>query len=222
MGQAIMCRVPSPIFRLFRVLAPFIALSGYCQMAPEETFWKWFQKNNDVLFDFEQDRDKVFDRLSTEMHKVDADLTFEFGPKKDGRREFVISADGIRSAFPKVETLFATAPKLPHWTFIKFRPRRPPSDINYEGVSVKSTAVLAHLELRGKKADVTLFIPGYTLRAKPAYTAIAFLLLDQALGEYDVETRVGEVTVKPTTLVSHDANSFASLPDLFDRLFLPR
>jgi hypothetical protein len=79
-------------------------------LTPEQAFWNWFQKNEDSLFDFEKNQAEIFDRLSTELHKIDPNLTFEFGPKENDRREFTISADGIRKAFPAVEKLFASAP----------------------------------------------------------------------------------------------------------------
>jgi len=37
--------------------------------------------------------------LASEMHKVHPDLTFEFGPVEEERREFVITAGGIKGAF---------------------------------------------------------------------------------------------------------------------------
>ena len=92
---------------------------------PEAEFWKWFQDHEKELYDFEKDQQRVFGQLNGALAKVDADLTFEFGPKEqDGKREFVISAGGIRSAFPKVEALWLAAPKLERWVVIKFRPRR--------------------------------------------------------------------------------------------------
>src|ERR1700692_1741982 len=99
---------------------------------PEQAFWKWFQSNESSLFAFEKDQEHTFDRLGAEVHKLNPSLTFECGPKENGRREFVISADGIREAFPEVEALYASAPSLPRWKFIKFRPRRTPSDTSYQ------------------------------------------------------------------------------------------
>src|SRR6187399_703219 len=90
----------------------------------EEKFWKWFQANEARLFDFERDQDRVFAELGPAMKKVHSNLTFEFGPKKDGQREFVISADGIKDAFPAVIALADKAPELPRWNIIKFRQRR--------------------------------------------------------------------------------------------------
>jgi hypothetical protein len=144
----------------------FVVAHAPAGETPEESFWKWFQKNENVLFDFEKDEERTLNALGTEMHKVNPNLTFEFGPKEDGRREFVISADGIQEAFPEVEALYATAPRLPRWKFIKFRPRRTPSDISYGGVSVKAASVSVLVALNGRVADVTVFIPGYTKSAQ--------------------------------------------------------
>ena len=51
--------------------------------------------------------------------------------------------------------------------------------------------------------------------------AIAFLLLDQTLGEYDVETRVGQIGVAAPS-GSADAVSLEQLPQAFDAFFAGR
>jgi len=192
------------------------------QTTPEQEFWKWFQSNEPSLFDFEKNQERIFDRILKELHRVNPDLTFEFGPKLNGRREFVISADGIKTAFPKVESLYASAPSLPRWTFIKFRQRRAPSDVNYGGVSVKTTSVLVQLQPAGSKADVVIFIPGYTSAAYPTYAPIVFLLLDQALGEYDVEMHVGKIEIRPVSEAPAGALSLDALPKVFDDSFVKK
>jgi hypothetical protein len=191
----------------------------HAETTPEHKFWRWFQSNESRLFDFEDEREKIFDQVGAELHKIDPALTFEFGPKKNGRREFVISADGIRSAFPKVEALYAAAPSLPRWKFIKFRPRRTPMDVNYGGVTVKARLVVVALEPAGPKANLTIFIPGYSQASHQTYMAIAFLLLDQALGEYDVETRIGNIDVKPAAEAPEKAYLLEALPKAFDSAF---
>jgi len=190
----------------------------HARATPEENFWKWFQSNENSLFDFENDRERTFDRLGAEMHRVNPNLTFEFGPKEDGRREFVISADGIREAFPAVEALYAAAPSLSRWKFVKFRPRRKPSDISYAGVSIRAASVSVQIRPSGKMADITVFIPGYTQAAYQTYAAIAFLFLDGALGEYDVETRVGRVSVESAPKAPTQTYSLEDLPPAFDSL----
>src|SRR5262249_42436684 len=167
------------------------------------------------LFDFERNQEAIFDRLAAEMHKVHPGLTFEFGPKENDRREFVISADGIRDAFPKVESLYAAAPTMARWKFVKFRPRREPFDIEYAGVSIKANTVSVSLHPDGQKAGLTVFIPGYNEGDHEIYAGIAFLLLDHALGEYDVETRVGFVEVKAPSPGPAQVRSLQELPKAF-------
>jgi len=196
--------------------------SNRSNATPETDFWSWFQKNQATLFDFERDQDKTFDRLAAEMHKVDPNLTFEFGPKQGDRREFVISADGIRDTFPKVEALFATAPSLPKWSFVKFRPRRDPFDLQYGGISVKANSISVMLERDGQKVDLTVVIPGYTQASRKTYAGIAFLVLDQALGEYDVETRVGSIDVRAPSAATASAVPLSRLPTAFDSFFVTR
>jgi hypothetical protein len=184
----------------------------------EENFWKWFQANESRLFDFEQDQDRVFGELGPEMKKVHPDLTFEFGPKKDGRREFVISADGNRNAFPAVVALADKAPELQRWEIIKFRQRRGRlPDLGYEGTRVKSEDIEFTIEPDRDKAGITLFIKGYDETSHQRLVTIGFLYLDSTLGEYDVETKVGFVNFKAaneqTTLVKRP---ISELPKVFD------
>jgi hypothetical protein len=198
------------------MLVSSIFARGETNVTPEEEFWKWFRSNESSLFDFENDQERLFDRIGAEMHKVNPYLTFEFGPKENGKREFVVSADGIREAFPEVERLYAAAPSLPRWKFIKFRPRRTPSDITYEGVKVRAASVVVEAKAAGQLADLTVFIPGYTQTAHNQYATITYLLLDEALGEYEVETRVGKVNVESATKASKQACSLEALPRTVD------
>src|SRR4030042_1535591 len=98
--------------------------SSSAKKTSEEDFWKWFKENEDILFNFERDQDRTFSKLRAAMSKVHPELTFEFGPDENGTREFIISGGGIKDAIVSVESLYATAPKLARWKFIKFRPRR--------------------------------------------------------------------------------------------------
>ncbi len=153
------------------------------------------------------------------MHKVHPSLTFEFGPKQGNQREFVISADGIRDAFPKVESLYASAPPLPKWKLIKFRPRREPMDLQYGGVSVKVSSVSVLIQPDGQKVGLTVIIPGYTKENHKTYAGFAFLFLDQALGEFDVETRVGFIEVQAPSSASSGAHPLHEFPKAFDMFF---
>lgn len=188
--------------------------------SPESVFWSWFQKNEIEVFNFESNQEVVFDKLAEQMHKVDSRLTFEFGPKESGKREFVISADGIKSAFPSVEKLYAAAPPLKMWKVTKFRPRRDPFDINYKGISVRASTVTVSVSRDGSTAGLTVLIPGYIAARQSTYMAIAYLFLDQALGEYDVETRVGLIDVAAPSAQNRQPVPLAKLPETLDAFFL--
>lgn len=189
------------------------------QDSKEAVFWKWFQANEVRLFDFEKDQNRIFRELKAELEKVQPELTFEFGPKKDGVREFVISADGLRAAFPAVVTLADKAPALRRWKFIKFRPRREPMiELERDGTRIKIEQIKFTIEPDGDKAGITLFMDGYEDSRHNTFAGIGFLYLDSCLGEYDVETKVGFIEFKSGTVPSKLAkHPLSELPVTFDR-----
>ena len=185
----------------------------------EGKFWDWFLKNEDEIFHFENNQEHVFKELGRALSKVNKYLTFEFGPITDGNREFVISADGIKEAFPGVESLHAKAPKLSNWTFTKFRPRRSPMDLQFGELYIKPSDVLVSLTRRGAIIDLVLFIKGAGGENDQQYNMAAYIVLDQSIGEYDMETKVGSIQVKPYDYHSNvDKVTLNDLPIVFDSM----
>nr|WP_293389359.1 hypothetical protein [Nevskia sp.] len=193
------------IMKRYRALTAFLMaftlFNNSARAASEDTFWQWFTKNDGRLFSFETNQEAIFDELSHEMGHVNRDLTFEFGPVlPSGQREFVISAGGIKSAFPSVEALYAKAPKLKHWVWVKFRPRRVPiNDVEFGGKSIPAKDVHYLLAKDGDKAGIVLFFDGYNEKEKTTFGQIGYLYLDEALGEYAVEMQVGFIEFQPRT-----------------------
>jgi hypothetical protein len=185
----------------------------------ETRFWRWFETNSARIFDFENDQERVFDDLAVELRRVHRDLTFEFGPIADGRREFILSAGGIRAAFPAVLSLSASAPALAPWQIVAFRPPK----------SLDLTLVIADLSLGADdlwfeafqdddNIAIALYLRGYTESRDELFSQAAFILLDCALGEYTVGTRVGAVELRPLPEdpESADLYPFTSIRDFFD------
>jgi hypothetical protein len=187
-------------------------------MTPQQEFWKWFGEHEDELIDLEADRERIFDRLSTQLKRIDPDLTFEFGPRRE-EREFVVSAGGIKRAFPAVTALVAAAPKLQHWRFTAFRPRRTPLNIvEFRGKRIHPEHVQFSLLDDGSTAGVHLFIPGYR-DGDADFKQIGYLMLDEALGEYDVECKLGLVEMMPPeSPTDGDRRPLSELPRRFDEL----
>lgn len=123
-----MIRLSNLMKQILLFAMALISLPLFGRDSKEAQFWNWFQKNEDTVFHFEKDRERVFDQLGTALQAVNPDLTFEFGPvTSDGEREFVISAGGIKSVFPAVEAVAQSAPPLPRWIIVKYRQRRNPT-----------------------------------------------------------------------------------------------
>jgi hypothetical protein len=185
---------------------------------PQQQFWDWFRAHEAELFDFEVDPERIFDQLAAELHKVHPQLTFEFGPKEQ-KREFVVSAGGIKNAFPVVSALVSAAPGFDRWRIVAFRPRRPPGNIiEFRGKRIHPENVQFSLLDNGTKAGIYLFIPGFQEDDKDL-KQIGYLLLDDVLGEYDVETRLGLIKMfPPETPIQGQRYPFSFLPMHFDEL----
>jgi hypothetical protein len=215
-----------PQWKLFEAFSPLDAeLSPTDASAelPVGAFWEWFVANEHALFTFETDRERVFHRLGEAMGAVHGDLTFEFGPVMDARREFVISADGSRDAFPAVVALAAAAPRLSRWTVTPFRPRRAaPLDLRIGAVSVRADDMALLPEALEGKVGLEVLIAGYRATPESVFEQIGMLLLDHVLGEYDVETKIGyiEFGPRPAVLPPH-AIALKDLPGVIDRLAVP-
>jgi hypothetical protein len=192
-------------------------------MTARAQFWKWFIDHEPELFSFDPEqvakRERIFDEIASELQKIDPDLCFEFGPNGTPRREFVISASGIHRAFPAVVSLAEAAPALERWQVIAFRPRRTPINaVEIRGKRVDPRDVQFSLRDNGKRAGVYLFIPGFR-EDDLDFKQIGYLLLDEALGEYDVESRLGLIKIfSPQTPTDGDRYPLADLPTLFDQL----
>lgn len=187
-------------------------------MTSQEKFWRWFIEHESSLFDFEANREKIFDQLAAELHKVDPDLVFEFGPKGP-RREFVISAGGIKRAFAAVASLVHAAPTLDRWRVTAFRPRRTTlSPVEFRGKRVHPKDVQFSLLENGRTTGIYLFIPGFR-EGDADLKQIGYLLLDESLGEYDVESRLGLIKMlSPDSPTNGERYPLAHLAARFDEL----
>ncbi|NUN71394.1 MAG: hypothetical protein HUU02_16985 [Bacteroidetes bacterium] len=187
---------------------------------PEQKFWDWFLRNQRSLFHFEKDQETVFRELAATMARVDGHLRFEFGPVTDGKREFVISAGGIKDAFPAVLSLASAAPPLDLWTVTPFRPRRTDiSSVQIGPFTVDPKDVMFTMTPNDHMVDITLYFGATMHYDRELHGHIGFLLLDESLGEFDVEMLVGMVDFVPATVPSvHTKYPLRDLPKMFDEL----
>ena len=113
---------------------------------------------------------------------------------EDGAREMVLSAGGIKAAFPAVEALVAAAPRRARWRFTAFRPRRDPVlTIAFRDLTLAPENVDCCFLSNGHELGIILFFHGYAEERRNEFGQAGFLLLDEALGEYDVSTKLGAI-----------------------------
>lgn len=185
----------------------------------EDEFWQWFKAHEARLFDSGADQEGAFDALAGALVKVHPALTFEVGPRDNGRREFILSAGGRREAFPAVSTLAKTAPDLPRWKIVAFRPRRNVlSIVTLGGVTLSPHDVHFTYQAAGGRLAVTLYIKGYDPARRAAYAKAGYFLLDELLGEYATGTRLSSIEFKGAAAFSRSVKlPLLELPAIVDR-----
>ncbi len=212
------------MYRLALLLLVVPSILSSQQAKKRADFWRWFVAHSPALQRAEGDRDPMLDSLGAALAHVDTSLTFELGPR-GARRDFVLSADGIREAFPEVEALYAAAPPMTQWHVIKFRPRRAElSTLTISGhqFDPAHTRFLLVKDAPGK-VGIVLFLEHYSEAEHNLFGQAGFLILDEALGEYDMETRVGAIDfVGQESKYYAQSRPLAELPAVFDKFFATR
>jgi hypothetical protein len=161
----------------------------------EEKFWQWFSQYQNRYFHFENEQNNLFGELKKQLDKIDTNLTFEFsGAIKDNTREFIISADGIKSSFPSVIKLVEKAPKFEQWKIIAFRQPYDCGAIRFPDVELKREDVFFRYAKDNGKVGIELHIRNFTQIEKSK--EIIFIMLDALLGEYDTEMSISWVDLK--------------------------
>jgi hypothetical protein len=156
-------------------------------------FWRAFLRTEEALFRGDGNAAELTELIG----RVHPDLEFDIGPLEAGRREIVISAGGIREAFPAVETLARSAPPLNRWNVVAYRKRRAVGGtVTFQGLALSPENVRFEFSPGGPGEGIVLYMPGYTRQEHSRYLALALLMLDALLGEYDVEMRLGGILIE--------------------------
>lgn len=158
-------------------------------------FWEWFTENNELYFEPDALEETHFECLLQRLKKIDKNLTFEIGPvNQAGKRELIISANGILSSFTSVMAMVEKAPSLTLWEVLPFRQRKPDAfdEVRIGNISVKKKDVFFKYAKDFGKIELELFIKGY-IDENDTYKAAAFIILDHILGEYDTEMKISSI-----------------------------
>jgi hypothetical protein len=176
-------------------------------------FWREFLRTEQSMFAGEA----IATELRERIEHVNPDLELDIGPLEEGKREIVISAGGIRDAFPAVEALARGAPPLRRWNVVRYRQRRRLSgNISFQGLSLSPATIRFEIPAGGPGSGIVLFMPGYSRAEHSRYLALALLMLDALLGEYDVEMKLGSIVIES---LGEDRGSRAMTLDRLAEIF---
>jgi len=184
-------------------------------------FWKWFQQEADRLFYYEAYEKELLPLTLIELQKINKELVFEIGPESEGQREFVISANGMKSAFPDVIELVKFAPDMDQWQIIPFRQRKDVSDleIQLEDIILTPNDISFSYEKEKGRINLSLYVEDMDDEDEKMYHMV-FLLLDNIIGEYDVEMKIGSIDIYSDDDISEDEELYplTKLPHIIDSL----
>ena len=194
--------------------------------SPFDAFWRWFVVAERGLRDAHGGGTAAVEIAVTEignrLRRVHPELCFEYDRADDGVYELILSAGGIRSLFPAVSALKQAAPEVPGWRVIAFRPRKTSCARVQLGEAVLEPQDLWYrLMPDADQADLDLFVADLTPETLEGLGGAAFLMLDAALGEYDVATRIGAIDFDalPEDPAGFDLKPIDALRADFDALF---
>ncbi len=157
-------------------------------------FWRGFLREEEAIYGGAESGTGLRELIE----RVHPDLEFDIGPLEEGKRTIVISAGGIREAFPAVEALAEGAPQLGRWQVVRYRQRRPlGGKFAIGGLTLSPDTIRFEIPAGGPGGGIVLYMPGYTHAEHSRYLALALLLLDTLLGEYDVEMKLGTIGIEP-------------------------
>lgn len=159
-------------------------------------FWEWFAENKAAYFELEESgRDRLFSQLEKKLHKVNRHLAFEFGESlAAGKREFIISADGVVEAFDDVIELVDHAPALGSFNIIGFRqPHDEEFSVAYGDIELGWADIFCTFEKDSDEVNLVLYIKGFAEDNEDEFISASFILLDTVIGEYNAGMRIGEI-----------------------------
>lgn len=193
----------------------------FSKESKEQEFWTWFSKNENAIFTFEKNQEKIFDVISKKLSKYRDGLVFEISQVSDGKREFIISADGISELFHDVEALSQAAPKFDRWTIIPFRPRMndyASIKLKYDGKDIDPQKIWIYSSIDQGNFDLIVFHPEYTESERNIFISASYILLDMALGEFDVVRGIRYIDHQnvPENPIEMGLKPFSELRAVFD------
>lgn len=189
-----------------------------------EEFWAWWHEHRAEVIEAAgaNDSDRMAALVRPAVAAIDPGLNWELSPGREARYVLVVSGGGKPELRAVAERWFLAAPEADddvEYAPTRLRdPRVLEATLVVDDFEVALPELVAgtRLDQRRLRLDVTIHHPLFPLLQQEARLRVAFLALDAALGEDDVERWIGTVEVSADAPI--DAISLPALPDVIDQL----
>lgn len=163
-------------------------------------FWDYFKENEDKIYNFDKlskdEQQEIWRQLHIRLSVINEALGVEMSAvPKNGKKELIITANGLVDLFPTVRKLAANAPKMEKWIVKPFKQRMKKVGIKTSsGIDVSSDDLYFKIDSKeDKKLNISVYMSGYEKIPANRRREILYQLLDGILGEEDVETYLGAI-----------------------------
>lgn len=188
-----------------------------CQV---ESFWEWYSTNSQRILDL-IDASRI-QELTPEIQEKSAELlprlSWVFGPGENGGHSFTVTGEGDTSRQFLAEQCRLMAPSLPGWTFYGSRQASDAESVRSWAISIGETKsidaesmfVLPSIDEEAERIDLCIWHEGLAHVPDDHHWQIAFLFLDEVLGEFGTQLMIGKVDFRECR---QEAGAFP-IPDL--------
>lgn len=181
-------------------------------------FWAWFQEVAPAFYSAIDDGKchSLTDETSEKVKALSPSFAWVYGHGKGGHgHSLTISGEGIESQQLLALQWLKFAPLIDGWTFYA---SRQPDDIQGAAIDVGGTSfnateiwVTPVIDEENECIDLTVWHPKWPELEKKQRWTVTFLFLDEALGEYCTQSRVGEIRLENDRLA--DSFPLEELPE---------
>lgn len=175
----------------------FEFLKNKKRLTKAEKFWNYFEKNKKSLEKFinsDLSDYTPYNKLTNEIHKYSELIFPEITQNSDGKFVLIITPDGKPSGIPDTEKLYNSKPVIENWIVKKFRQPKDDLKFEFDGLEYPSSdiEIIPELDEEKEKVDIRVYIRNMNLN-KEKYQTMAWLYLDNILGEFNSITKLGYV-----------------------------
>ncbi|MBX7133362.1 MAG: hypothetical protein K1X67_11875 [Fimbriimonadaceae bacterium] len=186
-----------------------------------KAFWQWFLANRDTVYDRHHEQ-AYWVEINRQVHLAEPVL-WEVIPAAQGPRGLRFSAGGLIQHMDAVLRLAASAPEIPGWRILTFKPAREDTDFGVDGSGLYPDLPVKRMEVpstlfewrpNGDGIDIAVYVKGVTRENAKAHLGVFLLLLDGLLGEYTTMTLIKSVGMNPLDAAPPEARPLRELASL--------